>query len=323
MRPSCWSLALVGLATFVAAGPRAASAGPDEDKATARELALAAIQAEKSGDCKTAIAKLEKAEQLFHAPPHLQYLARCYAKTGKLVASAETYRKLSVEVVPDDAPPPYKTAVTEAQTELPKVEARLGRLHIVAIETYPELSIEVDGQPWPSAAMDVPRVIDPGAHVVRARAKDFAPSETPVDVPEGGTIKVDIKLQKPKALPPPPPPPTPAPPNTLRTVGFIGVIAGGALLLGGVTTGLLARSKYQALQADCPADRCPFGSSALDDRKSTIRTLSMTTTILLVAGPTLAAGGLALVLLSPEKSNTSASLHASPLGFHVSLTGTF
>lgn len=318
------SLALAGLGMLaLVAGTRPAVAGPDEDKATARELALAAIQAEKSGDCKTAIAKLEKAEKLFHAPPHLQYLARCYAKTGKLVASAETYRKLSVEVVPDDAPPPYKTAVTEAQEELPKVEARLGRLHIAAAEAYPELTIEVDGQAWPSAALDVPRVIDPGPHVVRSRAKGFSPSETPVEVPEGGTIKVDVKLQKPKALPPPPPTPAPPPSDTLRTVGVVGVVTGGALLVGGVVTGLLARSKFQSLQSDCPADRCPFDGGTLDSRKSSIRTLSMTTTILLVAGPTLAAGGLALVLFAPKNSNTSAQLQAGPHAFHVSLTGTF
>ncbi len=300
-------------------------AGPVEDKATARELALAGIEAEKAGDCKGAITKLEKAEALFHAPPHLQHLARCYEKVGRLVDAAETWRKLSAEVVPEGAPEQFKEAVTEATTELPKVEARLGRLQITAKQSYPELVVEVDGLPWPSAAMDVPRVIDPGTHVVRVTAKDHAPAQTPVTVPEGGTVKFDVQLEKAKKdLPIKPPPPVPPPvASPLHTVGWVGVVAGGTLLVGGVVTGLMAKSKYDGLKSDCPNDRCPFGTSTLDDRKSSIRTLSMTTTILLVAGPTLAVGGLTLVLLSPAKSSTSASVQANPTGFHVSLTGTF
>lgn len=338
------------VAISIAAAPFVAFAGPSlDDKATARELAKEGIAAEQKGDCATAIDRLERAESLYHAPPHLQFLGRCYAKTGRLVDATETYRKLTLETLPANAPPAFKEAITEAQTELPKIEPRLARLTLKTAEKYDGFVAEVDGKAWPSAALDVPRVIDPGKHTVRARATGHKTNEQSVDIGEGKSDSITITLEKGEdsgGVPPiasasasttasattAPTPSTsttsdnPRHSSTVKTVGFVTLGVGVAALIGGGVTGYLATSKFNKLEKDCP-DRKNCGASDLDQRTSSIKTLATTTNILLIGGGVLAAAGLTMVLLAPSgrSGSPAVSLQFSPVpsGGHVTLTGSF
>ena len=343
------------LALSIATAPFAtALAGPAEDKATARELAKEGINAEKNGNCAVAIDRLERAESLFHAPPHLQYLARCYTKVGRLVDATETWRKLTLEPLPPNPPPAFKEAVTEAVTELPKVEPRLSRLTVATAQKYDGLVVEVDGKTWPSAALDVPRVIDPGKHVVRARATGFKTKEAKVDVGEGKSDSVTLTLD-PGADPGPAPSAsatttsttsatstataTAAPTTTttstvphgrspLVTVGWItagvGLVAAGV----GVFTGLSANRKFDDLDKACPTrNRCALAD--LEQKKDDVRRLETATNILLIGGGILAVAGISMVLFAPSAKNgnggPTAALQFAPTlgGGHVALTGSF
>lgn len=322
------------LAVALAAAPFAAFAGPAEDKATARELAKEGIAAEEDGNCKTAIDRLERAESLYHAPPHLQHLARCYQKTGRLVDATETWRKLTLESLPANSPPAFKEAVAEAEAELPKLEPRLGRLTIKTKETYPDLVVEVDGKAWSSAAIGVPRVIDPGKHAVAARATGFEKSEQQVDVGEGKAAEVTVALAPGAASAAPTasasasnsamPPPSDGP---WKTVGLVAGGTGVAMVIGGVVTGLIGKGKVDQLEKDCAGPRYSCKAPNLESRKDTIRTFQTTTNVLLIGGGVLAAAGIGLFLLAPSSkaSNSSISLQISPgiQGGHVSLTGSF
>ncbi|MGZ3418384.1 MAG: hypothetical protein ACXWUG_09195 [Polyangiales bacterium] len=331
------------LAISLAAAPFAAFAGPAEDKATARDLAKEGIAAEQEGDCKTAIDRLERAESMYHAPPHLQHLARCYQKTGRLVDATETWRKLTLEVLPPNSPPAFKEAITEAQTELPKLEPRLARLTIKTDKAYPEFAVEVDGKSWPSAAVGVARVIDPGKHTLSARATGFAKTEQEVQLEEGKSDEITVTLT-PEAPKPIPSASTSAsakpstsasasssaPPSTAGPWKTIGLVAGGTgvvMVIGGVVTGLLGKSKVDQLDKDCNGHRANCAVPDLEGRKSTIRTYQTTTNVLLIGGGVLAAAGIGLFLLapSPKSSGPSVSLQFAPgpQGGHVALTGSF
>jgi len=341
-------IALV-LAVALATAPFASAlAGPAEDKATARELAKEGIAAEKKGDCNVAIDRLERAESLFHAPPHLQYLARCYVKVGRLVDAAETWRKLTLEPLAPNAPPAFKDAVAEASAELPKVEPRLARLTVKTTQSYDGLVVEVDGKKWPTAALDVPRVIDPGKHTVRARATGFKTSEAKVEVGEGKSDSVTLTLE-PGTDPGPAPsasvtptatatttatavPTTTATASrpgknpTFLTIGWIATGIGLVAIGGGVFTGVSGNGKYDELKRDCPvASSCSLPD--LEQKKSDIRRLETATNLLLIGGGALVLTGISLVIFAPsKKSDTSAiSLQFAPTasGGHVALTGSF
>lgn len=324
------------LAIALAAAPIASAlAGPAEDKATARELAQEGIAAAQGGDCSTAIDRLERAEALFHAPPHLQYLARCYAKLGRLVDAAETYRKLTLETLPPNAPPAFKEAVAEAEVELPKIEPRLGRLTVTPAQAYPELAVDVDGKTWPSAAFGVPRVIDPGSHVVKATAKGHQPKEQTVEVAEGAAESVTITLSPAatatataSAAPTTPGVEPSGPP--WRTVGLVTAGVGAAIAIAGGVTYLMASSKFDSLETDCPNRTCP-GSVDFAGRRDQIEDLTSLSRILGIGGGVLAAAGVALFFVAPgstqgdaaPKKTVAFDARPSPTGGHVALTIVF
>lgn len=328
----------MAVAISIAAGPFAALAGPLEDKATARELAKEGIAAEEKGDCATAIDRLERAESLFHAPPHLQFLARCYTKTGRLVDATETWRKLTLESLPPNAPPAFKEAISEAQIELPKLEPRLARLTLKTARKYDGFGVEVDGKAWPTAALDVPRVIDPGKHLVRAHATGFKTAERSIELGEGKSDSLTITLEAGADPGTPaastsgsasgvaPSPSSDTPHSALKTAGFVTAGVGVAALVGGGVTGYLASSKFNELENDCPIrNNCAVND--LEQRRSSIKTLSTATNLLLIGGGVLAAAGITMVLLAPSGSagSPAVSLQFSPVpsGGHVTLSGSF
>jgi hypothetical protein len=325
-----------------------AHAGDAEDKATARDLAKQGIAAEEAGDCATAIDRLERAEQLFHAPIHVQHLARCYVKVGRLVEATEAYHKLTLEKLPPGAPAVFKEAIDEANAELPKLEPRLAHLTITPKEKYPSLAVTIDGKPYPAAALGISRVADPGKHVIHGSATGYTDKDVPIDLPEGGTQKIDLALD--------PdgsggtvtsgggtgngstttttggtgggggPIDDTGKPFPWKTVGIGTMVVGGVALGGGVITGILAKSKFNSLQNDCPGKQCPSGYD-LSSKQSSIKSLTTTTNVLLVGGGVLFVAGAAMVLFSPNKKpvSTPVSLDFSPLpgGGHVSLAGSF
>jgi hypothetical protein len=337
------------LAIAIATAPFASAlAGPAEDKATARELAKEGIAAEHKGDCNVAIERLERAESLFHAPPHLQYLARCYTKVGRLVDATETWRKLTLETLSPNAPPAFRDAVTEAAAELPKLEPRLARLTVNTAQKYDGLVVEVDGKAWPSAALDVPRVIDPGKHVVRARATGFKTKEAAVDISEGKSDSVTLTLEA--GIDPGGPGPsasasattsaTAAPTSTgdtggrrspLVTVGWVTAGAGLVALGAGVFFGVSANRKFEDLEKACPNRGNCADVPDLEQRKTEVRRLDTATNILLIGGGVLVLAGLSMVLFAPSASGaakggtTAMTLQFAPTasGGHVALTGSF
>jgi hypothetical protein len=341
------------LAVTMAAAPFAAFAGPAEDKATARELAKEGIAAEQKGDCATAIDRLERAESLYHAPPHLQFLARCYGKVGRLVDAAETWRRLTLEPIPANAPPAFKDAMAEAKAELPKIEPRLGHLTLKAAQKYDGFAAEVDGKAWPAAALDVPRIIDPGKHLIRARATGYKTTESSVDVGEGKSESVTLTLEAgvdPGGVPPvasttastnatatAAPSVTAVPTATttattdpprgsspVKTIGFVTFSVGVAALAGGVVVGLIGTSKFNSLKADCTLPkRCVDASQRAD----AVDRLELTANVLYATGGILAAAGLTMVLLAPSRKDTpppvALQFSPAPSGGHVLLTGSF
>lgn len=337
------------LAIAIATAPFAtAVAGPAEDKATARELAREGIAAEQKGNCTVAIDRLERAESMFHAPPHLQYLARCYTKVGRLVDATETWRKLTFEALTPNAPPAFRDAVNEANAELPKLEPRLARLTVTTSQKYEGLVVEVDGKAWPSAALDVARVIDPGKHVVRARATGFKTKEAKVEIGEGKSDSVTLTLDA--GADPAPPAPTAstaataspsvtAAPTTTSTadaprgrsplvaVGWVTASLGLLAVGAGVYTGISANSKFDDLDKACPTRNNCAGVPDLEQRKDEVRRLETATNYLLIGGGILAVAGISMVLLAPSRKGgtTAMTLQFAPTasGGHVALTGSF
>ena len=111
--------------------------------------------------------------------------------------------------------------------------------------------------------------------------------------------------------------------STVRTLGWIGVGVGGALLAGGGVMGAMAMGEKGNL--DCPNNSCSMEQKETYDAANMYAT---TSTILFAAGGVLGATGVLLLVLGKDSSEMSADVagaHVTPtLGLgSVGLNGSF
>jgi hypothetical protein len=96
--------------------------------------------------------------------------------------------------------------------------------------------------------------------------------------------------------------------SPLRLVGFIAAGVGGAALIGGVVTGVMAKSKDKKATDACTNKVCPTSAEAdFDSAKS----LATVTNVLFIGGGVLAAAGVGLIIVGGKSSGESPKSVAS------------
>jgi hypothetical protein len=320
---------------------------------SARELAKQGLQAYDAGRYEEAADKLAKAYQVVHVPTLAVNQARALVKLGKWVAASELY--LEATRIPRDKT--WQSTQTDAQKdaerEREELLPRIPRLTVVVKGTAPtEVEVAIDGTSLPVALIGTEQLQDPGVHKVQGTRGPEVVTEA-ISVREGDRANVTLQfklvsaavVQSGSNAPPPPVPvarplqPTQpmaataapaAPPtapatdssssNNQKLIGWIGIGAGGAGIVVGGITGLMAISKHSSLQdsGDCSGSSCTPAKKSDIDSLNGLRTVS---TIGFVAGGVLAAAGVTLLLTAPKQEGPSVGLWLTPTG--ASLTGGF
>lgn len=152
-----------------------------------------------------------------------------------------------------------------------------------------------------------------GSHTLTAMAPDGKTLTWQVTLQPGKKLayRFDFSATAPDAASsaaPPAPTSTPgAPPagettssgTTLRTVGFVTAGVGGAALIGGVVTGLLAKGKESEALDQCEGTNCePEAEKSFDSAAS----LATVTNVLFIGGGVLAAAGVGLIVFGGSGS---------------------
>ncbi len=172
-----------------------AGAQSAEDKATARQLATEGIQLYRDKSYAEALEKLNRAEALYDAPPHLLYIARSHVALGQLVEGAEAYRRLVRTELPAGSPAAFAAAVEEGNKELGELEPRLSSLKVeVTPADAPHPSVTVDGKALNVAALGVKRPTNPGKQVIEARAEGYLEASQEVELAEGKEDAITLTL---------------------------------------------------------------------------------------------------------------------------------
>jgi hypothetical protein len=302
-------VALVGALAFTPAvaaqqPPQASDAAA---RTTARQLALEGVAAHNRGDWATVVDRFERAEQLFHAPIHLRYLALGYERMtpANVIRAAETWQRLGQEQLGADAPQQFRDAIAEARRELERLEGRLGHISIELAPGLQGASVTLDGQAQPATTLATLRFIEAGSHTLRAEIAGHPAVERQVNIGPGATERVLLDLPPPVVEVPVavvPRTTTVLRANPLRTVGFVTAGVGGAALLGGVIAGLMASSEYDSLVGACPNMRCSTQSQL--NRRDSVDSLASTSTALFVSGGVLAAAGVVMILVGRPREET-------------------
>jgi hypothetical protein len=309
VRARCLALAvaLTALATPALADPTS------EKRSQALELAGEAMDLVDAGDYKAALGKFEQADAIVSAPTIKLEMARCLDKLDRLQEAAAKYREVIATNLTPKSPVPHQEARKAAVKELQAL-----------LEVVPTLTVTVVGAGAEEARVTLgartirPEEIgeaislDPGSYVVEATSGERR-AHRAFKAERGDDRQIVLELPERAA-------PLPAPVAsddgggaTLRTVGWVGVGVGGAVLSIGSILGVVVVTEEGDLLDRCPERQCP--PEAHDDARS-FDQLRVASTATLVSGGVVAAVGVLLVVLAPSGAGDGAdtALHLGPDG---------
>jgi hypothetical protein len=310
------------------------------DRATARTLAQEGQDALDAKRYSVSVDRFSRAESLVHAPTLLLGLARAQVGLGNLVEAQENYNRIIREGVASNAPKSWGKALVDANKEVQTLSSRIPWVTInVNGPSTPE--VVLDATPVPNASLGVRRAVNPGEHAVKASGEGYLPATKTITMAEGQTLSVTLDLEKAPAPPPPPaptevaggPPAPEAPKSTSggarKTMGFVALGVGGAGLITGGITGLVAIQKHNTLNKVCPNGQCTREIYELN--RPTLNAYHAMTTIsdigFIVAGVGVAAGTILLLTL-PKSPSTQTGENGGEVSAFVGwgsagLTGSF
>jgi hypothetical protein len=324
---SIW-LCGVTASTVAHAQPAGASAPGKEH---AKRLFDEGIELEKKGDFAGALAKYKEAEQITVTAGLRFHTGYCLEMTGKLVAALDTYEAAD-KLARDQNKQEVRAAVT---ARLDPLRARVPQLAIRLTTPANGAEVQLDGVTVGAPLLDGKSFrVEPGEHVVSARAAGFKAFTRKLQVPESLTTNVDVALERAAAAPvagaplvpaqdappsaPVSEPPAEAPAHRSRALP-IATTAGAVVLAGaGIASFLLAGSAQSTAESDC------LTRTSCDDRRSKIRTFD---TLALGAFVGAAALGVVSVILwtskAPERGATSSRAWVAATPSSVALAGWF
>lgn len=299
------SRALIVLAALAFATPALAQEG--NNKAAAEALFDEGLKLFDKGKVADACPKFAASYKLDPASGTLLNVGRCYEKIGKTATAWTAYRELIGLAHSENNP---KREATAKQLE-EKIRPRLTKLTLVTAGAAPAgLLVKIDHVDIDVAQLGTPVPIDPGDHNVEASAPNKLPWSREIKLVDGESVSVAIPTLDDAPVAPPPAPV--APPATKAEeggtsplkiaaigVGGLGVVG---LALGGVFGGIALGHASTAREHCVPPRPCDGeGLAARDDARST----ADVSTIALIAGGALLAGGVVLWLVAPKTRSTT------------------
>jgi hypothetical protein len=295
-----------------------AIADEPDDLAEARKMANAAADDLEASHFDEALKKAERAEQLYHAPPHVLMIAEANEGLGRLVEALETYERLAAEPLSPTAPAVFRKAREIAAKNEKRLLSRVPSILVDVIGAPVEdAKASVDGRAIPLGG--VASRVNPGKHTVHVEADGFKPLDIIVVLAErGGAIKVPANLEVANARRTPDSttdqPKKETGSRTLVAPTIITLGIGAAALTTGIVTGVMAFSNVSELEKQCAAKAggnygCPINLQPVIDQ--TQRLSQVSTATFIVGGLAVGVGITLLFLGKPQQTNSA--FHIEPI----------
>lgn len=294
-----------------------------DDRARAQQLFDAALADIEKGNFAAACPKFLASQKADPKTSTLLNLANCYEKNGQTASAWGAFKEGELTARKLGREDWAKIATDRAKA----LETRLVRVTILAPKaTYEGIEIKRDTTVLLAGELGVAIPVDPGEHVVSAKAPGYLEYSAKIVVADSSQVVQVPLLEKDPAADKPVKPPIEAPPpkpgfwTTPRVIG-VGVAGAGVVALGaGAVLALSAKSTYSDAKAQCTdgAKGCP--QSAVADADKAFDRAGIATGFF-VAGGVLAAGGAALFLLFPPSEKTG--LVVAPTVSGVAAAGRF
>jgi len=216
----------------------------------ARELAVAGAEAFDRQDFATALDRFQRAESLYKVPSIAVMVARCLARTGRVVEAVDKYEETLRMPLDASAPEAFQRAVSDATAEVESARARVARIELrLPADAPPASEVMLDDKPLPAALLGVATPVNPGPHRLAAHAPGRLPYRVEVTLAEGAHQTIEISL-----LPSAKNDPTPsvnAKPHHTSTLAIALLAGGGVALAAGAVTGIAALNHKSDLDDAC------------------------------------------------------------------------
>jgi hypothetical protein len=310
------------LATTLWASPVAAQSELDAKRDQARPIALEGLDLFQAGKHHEAIAKLEEAERIFHAPTHLLYIGRARKELGELLTAYEVFIDIVLEDIPNYVADQFQKAQAEARTEAAALASQIATVTIrVRGAALAGAMVSIDDQPIASSRLAHPIGITPGTHRVTVTAGEERGSESVQGV-VGENAVVELVLTAPTGNEEPPI--ETEPDSGFPVLGTVVLAVGAGALVAGAVTGVLTLNQASDIKARCINTMCPLSQQQAAEDAKVIGNVS---TAMFVIGGVLAATGIVLIIVDPLGGSTSEEVARTKqhdrlrLGFRVAPLG--
>lgn len=241
--------------------------------------------------------KFNRAFRLVEVPALGVWSARSLRQLDRFVEASERYREVIKTGAPADASASDQQAIRDARAELDELSPRIPQLAIELEHAKAEdVEVTMDDDVLDSALIGAKMQVNPGKHVIVATRGDERIERT-ITVREG-TVEALVLPFKPGYEPPK----RDASGNIvtvnvqqgftpLETVGIVVMSGGGALLIAGVATTVVALGQQEELRDNCTGGRCP---PEFHEKVDAFGTMKFVSTSALVGGAVLGGVGAAL-----------------------------
>jgi hypothetical protein len=284
------------------AGARAQTAGgtPPDPLAPARALFAEALRDQEAQRFSEALQKFQRVRAVRDTASIEYRIGACYEGLGQRPPAFAAYREATVLGQGD---PQSADVVTAAGDRLQALGKRIGQVTLVMPPRPPgDVEIRIDDAPVSPTAAASPIPLEPGNHVVVVTATGAAPFRSEVALSEGAHASLPVSLVVLGSAPPSGGAPEEATVGPARTLGWITIAAGGALLATSTVLLVLQHDDVATLTSECPNGICKPGANE--------PYLSSTRSRALVEGPVgislgiagVAAAGVGAVLVLTSKS---------------------
>lgn len=305
MRSLLFSPALLALAMLAEATPARSDEASD-----ARDLFERARTLRAGGDCASAVPLFKKAYEIFPTGlGSLRNWAECEEELSHFSSSRRAWLELKRALLLDRSPK-YTGWDHDTEEAAARLAPKVAKLTVHVKGASPsELTVTINDEKIAPALLDTALERDAGHYTIIARGRDGEPVTQSIDLATGESKSIELTVavaHAPAAVASSTPTPHPAAANPLRTLGWIGVIAGGAALVGaGISLGI-RQSALGSLSSACPryqTEPCP---TSVASTVSEGRTASLLVDVLGIGGAVLAVTGVVLVLTSSPHRTTLA-----------------
>ncbi len=300
------------------------------DRETARSLMQEGRDLRDKGHGADALKRFKAADDIMHVPTTALEVAKTQAGMGMFVEARDTIANIRKLPTSASDPAPFQEARAKADELDNNLENRIPAITIAVTgagdgETP---TIVVDGVSVPSAALGLPRRVNPGRHMIVAKTPSGRGEQT-VDVKEGDRKEVQIMLKgggssapeppsepggEPTATPPPEHPTEPEGPksHSPTLITWIGAGVGGAGLIAGSITGIMSMSSQ--LSHECPNMACANGKAGGNDYSSATSLATIADVGFAVAGVGAAVAVATLIIGHEESTSAKPQENAAPAG---------